>query len=69
MKNEFGVEDAKLYGFLPTRDGRWMVGHVSDGKWTKHADLYESEVQAKEIAELLNARERQRYEAEMAALK
>ena len=59
MKNPFGVEEARLYGFVPTRDGRWMVGYGSDGKWVNLADLYDSEAQAKEIAQLLSARDMQ----------
>jgi hypothetical protein len=30
MKNPFRVEEARLYGFVPTGDGKWMVGYGSD---------------------------------------
>jgi hypothetical protein len=30
MKNPFRVEEARLYGFVRTRDGKWMVGYGSD---------------------------------------
>jgi hypothetical protein len=69
MKGPFGIDDPKLYGVYPTQDGNWFVGEISDGKWMNLPTLYDSEQQAKEIADLLSAREMQRYGDELATVK
>jgi hypothetical protein len=69
MKGPFGIDDPKLYGVYPTQDGNWFVGEISDGKWMSLPTLYDSEQQAKEIADLLSAREMQRYRDELATVK
>ena len=69
MKGPFGIDEPKFYGFTATRDGRWLVGYCEDGRWTYEATLYDMLEQAKEIADLLAARDMDRYRSELAARK
>jgi hypothetical protein len=69
MKGRFGIDEPKFYGFIVTRDGRWLVRYFENGKWTYEATLYDTIEQAKEIADLLSARDMNRYRSELAARK
>ncbi len=66
-KGPFGIEDPRLYRPRMTADGKWMVGYVDDGKWVMDQPvLYDSMEQAEEVAEILTARDMDRYRKELA---
>jgi hypothetical protein len=69
MKGPFDIDEPKFYGFIVTRDGRWLVRYFEDGEWKYEATLYDTLEQAKEIANLLSARDMGRYQSELAARK
>ncbi|MCP3459593.1 hypothetical protein [Bradyrhizobium sp. CCGUVB23] len=66
-KGPTGVEYPIFHIAVPTKDGRWMVSAIVDGKVERLSGFLGSQEDAEAIAQALNDRELARYEAESGA--